>query len=410
MPKPSHWISIGSLLGLTIGITAGLYSESTPLTEFLFLSAEVFSRSWILVLLVLAIPLVAGNLIISFLTLLQASLFGKLAVRGLIVHILLLGSGAVVSVGLSYFLSRGLPSTAFASTTALHNTVSFRILSVMAETQQLLTRFIIPAILCSIVGAIILSRIGKGFRYPVIDRLTRAVKKLFNWLKILFQTLPLSVGCIAFVITSQNGLQLAGTVGFYVAGVCAVLVVVTALMYVVVLLFGSTPVRHFAHAMLPSQLLAASTSSSLASLPALLVSTTKFTGEEKITGMAVPLFVSFFRINLMVANPFSFFLLSRLYGLPVEWPNLLMFLGLMMITSFGSPGLPQMGKVYSLPVFLAAGIPLEGVMVLKAVDAIPDVFKTVLNVTEIGTVTSVMLRGTATPAATQSVTVESTRL
>lgn len=410
MRKPSHWISIGSLFGLTIGIIAGLYSEKNPLTEFLFLSAEVFSRSWILVLLVLAMPLVAGNLIVNFLTLLQASLIAKTAARGLIVHILLLGSGAVLSVGLSYFLTQGLPSTAFASTSALHNTASFRILSVMAETQQLLTRFIIPVILCSIVVAIMLNRMKKGFRNAIIYKLTRADKKLFSGLKILFLALPLSVGCIAFVITNQNGLQLAGMVGFYVAGVCAVLAVVTALMYVVVLLFGSTPVRHFARNMLSSQLVAASTSSSLASLPALLVSTSTFTGKEKITGMAVPLFVSFFRINLMVANPFSFFLLSRLYGLPVEWPNLLMFLSLMMITSFGSPGLPQMGKVYSLPVFLAAGIPLEGVMVLKAVDAIPDVFKTVLNVTEIGTVTSVMLRGTAPAAEPQSVTVESTRL
>ena len=30
---------------------------------------------------------------------------------------------------------------------------------------------------------------------------------------------------------------------------------------------------------------------------------------------------------------------------------------------------------------MAAGIPLEGVVILEAVDAIPDIFKTVLNVT-----------------------------
>jgi proton glutamate symport protein len=35
----------------------------------------------------------------------------------------------------------------------------------------------------------------------------------------------------------------------------------------------------------------------------------------------------------------------------------------------------------TLPIYLAAGIPAEGVIVLNAVDAIPDVFKTLVNVT-----------------------------
>jgi Na+/H+-dicarboxylate symporter len=37
--------------------------------------------------------------------------------------------------------------------------------------------------------------------------------------------------------------------------------------------------------------------------------------------------------------------------------------------------------VTRLPAYLAAGIPIEGVMLLSAVDAVPDLFKTVLNVT-----------------------------
>ena len=36
----------------------------------------------------------------------------------------------------------------------------------------------------------------------------------------------------------------------------------------------------------------------------------------------------------------------------------------------------------TLPLYLAAGIPLEGILILKAVDVIPDIFKTILNVTE----------------------------
>ena len=49
----------------------------------------------------------------------------------------------------------------------------------------------------------------------------------------------------------------------------------------------------------------------------------------------------------------------------------------------------------TLPFYLGAGIPLEGVVLLKAVDAIPDIFKTLLNVTADMTVATVVAAGVA---------------
>jgi len=42
--------------------------------------------------------------------------------------------------------------------------------------------------------------------------------------------------------------------------------------------------------------------------------------------------------------------------------------------------------------YLAAGIPLEGYILLKAVDAIPDIFKTLLNVTEVMAVATIVAK------------------
>ena len=46
----------------------------------------------------------------------------------------------------------------------------------------------------------------------------------------------------------------------------------------------------------------------------------------------------------------------------------------------------------SFPLYLAAGISLEGYILLKAVDAIPDIFKTLLNVTEVMAVTTIVAK------------------
>ena len=48
-----------------------------------------------------------------------------------------------------------------------------------------------------------------------------------------------------------------------------------------------------------------------------------------------------------------------------------------------------------LPAYIAAGIPIEGVVILEAVDAIPDMFKTVLNVTGDMSAAAILARSSA---------------
>jgi Na+/H+-dicarboxylate symporter len=50
-------------------------------------------------------------------------------------------------------------------------------------------------------------------------------------------------------------------------------------------------------------------------------------------------------------------------------------------TSFGSPGIPSGGLLVIMPVLAAAGVPAEGVGILLAVDALPDMFRTTTNIT-----------------------------
>jgi Na+/H+-dicarboxylate symporter len=49
--------------------------------------------------------------------------------------------------------------------------------------------------------------------------------------------------------------------------------------------------------------------------------------------------------------------------------------------AFAVPGIPRGAFIMLTPLFLAIGLPAEGIGLLIAVDAIPDTFSTVLNVT-----------------------------
>jgi len=60
--------------------------------------------------------------------------------------------------------------------------------------------------------------------------------------------------------------------------------------------------------------------------------------------------------------------------------------------SFSVPGIPSGGLFIIAPAFITAGLPIEGVGILIALDSIPDIFKTCVNVTGHMTATVLVAR------------------
>ncbi len=61
-------------------------------------------------------------------------------------------------------------------------------------------------------------------------------------------------------------------------------------------------------------------------------------------------------------------------------------------TSFTIPGIPAGAIITMTPVLAAAGVPVEGIGVLMGVDTIPDMFRTMANVTGWMTVGTILGR------------------
>lgn len=75
------------------------------------------------------------------------------------------------------------------------------------------------------------------------------------------------------------------------------------------------------------------------------------------------------------------------------------FVLMVIILSFSSPGVPSGGGIRTIPAYLALGIPIEGVLMFDAVEVIPDIFKTLLNVTGDMTTAIIVSRIAGIPAA-----------
>src|SRR4029079_13788404 len=100
-----------------------------------------------------------------------------------------------------------------------------------------------------------------------------------------------------------------------------------------------------------------------------------------VTSFALPLAVAVFRPNQGVSWPAMALFSGALYGVEVDAPALATLAVSSVLLSFSVPGIPS-GSLFVVAPFLAGvGIPPESVGVLIALDLVPDVFKTLLNVT-----------------------------
>jgi Na+/H+-dicarboxylate symporter len=193
---------------------------------------------------------------------------------------------------------------------------------------------------------------------------------------------PIGVFALVLPMAAHAGTVVAGAIGFYILAYSILCIAVTLLLYVVVALTARIPMRRFARAALPAQLIAFSSSSSIASLPALIESAeTRLTLPEQVTGFVLPLAVSTFHIGGPVAWSVGALFVGWFYGIPLHMGSLATITFAAVFLGFAGPGIPRGAFIMLTPLFLAIGLPAEGIGILIAVDAIPDTFATVLNTT-----------------------------
>src|ERR1019366_802204 len=83
---------------------------------------------------------------------------------------------------------------------------------------------------------------------------------------------------------------------------------------------------------------------------------------------------------------------ATMFGMHLTPAFMLTFTASMIPISFTTAGIPNGGSFASLPFYLALGIPIEAFALFKVADAIPDIFKTVLNHTADMTVATIVER------------------
>lgn len=213
------------------------------------------------------------------------------------------------------------------------------------------------------------------------DAVLQAMLVLVNW---VLRLAPVGAFALALGVGLRGGADAAGAIGQYLLLECAVGTAILLALYPLVALAGGTSPLRFARAAAPVQVVAASTQSSLACLPAMLAAARgSLAVPQSVAAVALPIAVSVFKITSAAMNLAVVLFSAHVLGVPVTPATLLAGFVVACLVSFGIAGLPGASSFFAsiVPISLAMGVPTTLLALLIAVEVIPDLFRTVGNVT-----------------------------
>ena len=136
--------------------------------------------------------------------------------------------------------------------------------------------------------------------------------------------------------------------------------------------------------MIPAQTVAIGTQSSLASLPAMIEGARgPLALPPYVVGITLPLAVSLFRITSPAGNLAVAIYIAGLHGIDLSVWQLAAGVLVAAVVSVSAVGIASAVTFFPLmaPICLAMGLPIELIGLLIAVETIPDIFRTIGNVT-----------------------------
>ncbi|HEY4219517.1 MAG TPA: cation:dicarboxylase symporter family transporter [Gemmatimonadaceae bacterium] len=239
----------------------------------------------------------------------------------------------------------------------------------------------LPLIVFALLFALASRQIEPRLRQSLVDffaAIAAAMTRIVEWIIALA---PIGIFALVVGAASRVGMSLAGAMAYYILAISAALVLFALLLYPLASTIGGIPLGWFTRVAAAPQAVALSTSSSLASLPALIEAGATLGLPAPVTGFVLPLSVSTFKVATPITWMIGTLFLAKLYGVTLGTTSMITIAITAVALSLTIPGVPQGAQLLLAPLLVSYGIPAEGVALLIAADTIPDLFGTTTNVT-----------------------------
>ncbi|HEY1143577.1 MAG TPA: cation:dicarboxylase symporter family transporter [Sphingomicrobium sp.] len=403
---------------LVAGLLAGMAAQQAGdgIREPLIHVASYVGGIWLDALKMTVIPLIVALLVVGIAGAAEAAKAGRIAGRSILWFVIVCTASAIFGAVMMVVLTSVFPLPeaagqalrtglsaidATASAAPIPNVSDFFRGIVPANVVAAANNGdVLPLVVFTVLFALALARIAEAKRRSVVgffDGTAEALLVVISW---VLWVAPLGVFALGFALgASAGGAAFAG-LAHYIVLVSLIGVLVTLWAYPLALL-GGRSLGAFVRAMIAPQSVAISTRSSLASLPAMLDAARVLDVKPGVADVTLPMSVALFRATGPAMNVAVAFYVAHWLGFHPGLGAAIAATAVASVISYGAVSLPgEVSFISSIaPIAMALGVPIAPLALLVAVEMVPDIFRTLGNVTLDVAAMTVVDRGTGAESA-----------
>jgi Na+/H+-dicarboxylate symporter len=398
------------LLGLVLGVVYGLLAIYFDIGDFTQNWIRPWGTIFIRLLKLLAIPLIFVSLVQGITSMTNISQLSKLGIKTLALY--LMTTVIAISVGLVAVNlikpARSFPTEQREQLQAAYqdqigNVALSPSLKDKSPLQTLVdivpeniigsagdNRNMLQVIFFAFLFGISIVMVGRERAKPVIDFFDAANHVFILMVQLIMKYAPYGVfallGSLLVEVAGDSGtstLNLLGALGLYALTVVVGLLFVLFLVYPVIAhFFTRTTFVKFLKGIMPAQLVAFTTSSSVATLPVTMQSCEEnLKLKPTVVSFVLPIGATVNMDGTSLYQAVAAVFIANVFGFDLTFTQQLLIILTATLASIGSAGVPSAGVIMLIIVLEAIHVPAAGVALILAVDRPLDMLRTVVNVT-----------------------------
>jgi Na+/H+-dicarboxylate symporter len=391
-----YWALVALIAGLALGAWSGGLAQ--PLREGTLSVAQFVGTLWLNALKMTVIPLVVALLVTGIARGAEAAQGGRIAARSVLWIVFIctasaiFGAFAITLLAAMFPLPRAIAGGLQDALASVEQKASEPLPGVAEFFKGVIPDNVVaaasngdvlPLVVFALLFGLALTRLAAERRATVVNLFEAIADTLLVIITWVLWVAPIGVFALAYSVGAAAGGAAFAGLGHYVVLISIVGILVTLAAYPLAIIAGRMRPGLFARGMIAPQAVAISTRSSLASLPAMLAAARAIGVREQVADVTLPISVALFRATGPAMNTAVAFYVAHWLGLEPTMPQMIAATAVGALMSYGAVSLPgEVSFISSIaPIALALGVPIAPLALLVAVEMIPDIFRTVGNVT-----------------------------
>jgi proton glutamate symport protein len=374
----TYWIFLGMLTGFELGI------DRPQFAVHLRVLGDIFLR----LIKVIVAPLILGTLITGIAAHGNLKKVGRIGLKSLIYFeiittiALFLGIAAINLTRAGVGVSLPAPPADQAATPPAALKWDDFLLHVFPENiaKAVGDNQILQVAVFAVLFGIALTLIPENTRQPMLALADSLAQTMFKFTNIVMYFAPIGVGAAMAYTVGHMGISVLLPLGKLVLTAYGALIAFLLLVLLPVALLARIPLSRFLKYVAEPATIAFATSTSEAALPRAMESMEEFGVPRQIVAFVIPAGYSFNLDGSTLYLALASIFIAQTAGMRMSWPEQLLMVFTLMLTSKGIAGVPRAVPVVLLATASTFHLPTEPIFIILGVDALIDMARTSVNV------------------------------